>query len=137
MAGGSEERALELASEAKKRDAFNGHRAYARIYTIQKKYDVATKEMREAVREQPKSAKAHYFLGGALLNQQDWKASQQEYETALSLDAAYMPTYFRMGHLAARSESNLCVRRRSPSQVSAYKPAENEPNLDNAWIGSE
>src|ERR1017187_5287985 len=27
----------------------NGHRAYARIYTIQKKYDAATKEMREAV----------------------------------------------------------------------------------------
>src|SRR2546421_645185 len=47
VAGGGEERALEQASEAKKRDAFNGHRAYTRIYTIQKKYDVAVKEMRE------------------------------------------------------------------------------------------
>jgi tetratricopeptide (TPR) repeat protein len=133
MAGGSEERALELASEAKKRDAFNGHRAYARIYTIQKKYDVATKEMREAVREQPKSAKAHYFLGGALLNQQDWKASQQEYETALSLDAAYMPTYFRIGHLAARSESNYARGEEALRKYVGYKPAEDEPRVGAAW----
>src|SRR6266852_1831245 len=42
MAGGGEDKAMELAEDAKKRDAFDGHRAYWRIYTIQKKYDVAT-----------------------------------------------------------------------------------------------
>jgi tetratricopeptide (TPR) repeat protein len=133
MAGGSEDRAMELAVEAKRHDAFNGHRAYARIYTIQKKYDAATKEMQDAVREQPKSAKAHYFLGNALLNQQNWKASQQEYETALSLDAAYMPTYFRLGHLAARSESNYARGEEAVRKYLAYKPADDEPKLGSAW----
>ena len=133
MAGGSEAKAMELAAEAKKRDAFNGHRAYARIYTIQKKYEVATKEMREAVREQPKSAKAHYFLGNALLNQQEWKTSLQEYETALALDASYMPTYFRMGHLAARSESNYAHGEETVRKYLAYKPADDEPKLGSAW----
>lgn len=133
MAGGGEDKAMEQAAEAKKRDAFDGHRANARIYTIQKKYDVATKEMREAVREQPKSAKAHYFLGNALLNQQDWKASQQEYETALSLDAAYMPTYFRIGHLAARSESNYARGEEALRKYIAHKPADDEPRVGAAW----
>lgn len=133
LAGGSEDKAMELASDAKKRDAFDGHRAYWRIYTIQKKYDVATKEMRDAVREQPKSVKAHYFLGNALLNQQDWKASQQEYETALSLDAAYMPTYFRIGHLAARSESNYARGEEALRKYIGYKPVEDEPRVGTAW----
>ena len=132
-AGGGENKAMAQAAEAKKRDAFNGHRAYARIYTIQKKYDVATKEMRDAVREQPKSAKAHCFLGNALLNQQDWKASQEEYETALSLEAAYMPTYFRIGHLAARSESNYARGEEALRKYFAYKPADDEPRVGTAW----
>jgi tetratricopeptide (TPR) repeat protein len=133
MAGGSEDKAMDLAAVAKKRDAFDGHRAYARIYTIQKKYDVATKEMREGIREQPKSAKAHYFLGNALLNQQDWKASQQEYDTALALDAAYMPTYFRIGHLAARSESNYARGEEAVRKYLAYKPTDDEPKIGSAW----
>jgi tetratricopeptide (TPR) repeat protein len=133
MAGGSADKAMELAAEAKKRDAFDGHRAYTRIYTVQKKYDVATKEMREAVRDQPKSAKTHYFLGNALLNQQDWKTSQQEYETALSLDAAYMPTYFRIGHLAARSESNYARGEEALRKYIVYKPADDEPKPGTAW----
>src|SRR6478672_11092445 len=45
LAGGSEEKALGQAAEAKKRDAFDGHRAYAHVYTMQKKYDLAVKEM--------------------------------------------------------------------------------------------
>jgi tetratricopeptide (TPR) repeat protein len=133
MAGGSEAKAMELAAEAKKRDAFNGHRAYARIYTIQKKYDAATKEMREAVREQPKSVRAHYLLGNALLNQQEWKTSLQEYETALALDGAYMPTYFRIGHLAVRSESNYARGEESLRKYIGFKPADDEPRVGVAW----
>jgi tetratricopeptide (TPR) repeat protein len=133
MAGGGEDKAMELAAEAKKRDALDGHRAYARIYTIQKKYDAATKEMREAVREQPKSVRAHYLLGNALLNQQEWKTSLQEYETALALDGAYMPTYFRIGHLAVRSESNYARGEESLRKYIGFKPADDEPRVGVAW----
>jgi tetratricopeptide (TPR) repeat protein len=133
MAGGGEDKALEQAAEAKKRDALDGHRAYARIYTMQKKYDLAVKEMVEAVRQQPKSAKAHYLLGNAYLNQKEWKGSLHEYEFALSLDAAYMPAYFRIGQNAAQSESNYTRGEEAARRYLGYKPADNEPSLAGAW----
>lgn len=133
MFGGGEEEALVQAAEVKKHDALDGHRAYARVYTLQKKYDLAVKEMVEAVREQPKSAKAHYFLGNALLNQKDWKGSLHEYDMALSLDAGYMPAYHRIGQNAAQSESNYARGEQAVRKYLAYKPAENEPTLASAW----
>jgi len=133
IAGGDEAKATELAEEMKKRDALNGHRGYARIYTLQKKLDLATKEMVEAVREQPKSAKAHYFLGNALLNQKDWKASLHEYDMALSLDAAYMPAYFRIGQIAAQSESDYPRGEEAIRKYLTYKPAIEEPAISSAW----
>lgn len=133
MAGGSEEKAMQVAAEAKKRDALEGHRAFARIYTMQKKFDLATKEMVEAVREQPKSAKTHYYLGNALLNQKDWKGSLHEYEMAISIDPAFMPPYMRLGQNAAQSESNYARGEEGLRKYLAYKPADDEPNIGNAW----
>ena len=133
IAGGSEEKAMEQAAEVRKRDALDGHRAYARIYTLQKNLDLAAKEMVEAVREQPKSAKAHYFLGNALLNQKNWNGSLHEYEMALSLDAAYMPAYFRIGQHAAQSESNYARGEEAIRKYLGYKPSEDEPGLASAW----
>jgi tetratricopeptide (TPR) repeat protein len=133
IAGGSEEKATEQAAEIRKRDAFDGHRAYARIYTLQKQFDLAVKEMVEAVREQPKSAKAHYFLGNVLLNQKDWKGSLHEYDMALSLDAAYMPAYFRIGQNAAQAESNYPRGVEAIRKYLGYKPADDEPALARAW----
>jgi tetratricopeptide (TPR) repeat protein len=133
IAGGSEEKAMEQAAEARKRDALAGHRAYAHIYTLQKKPDLAVKEMVEAVREQPKSAKAHYLLGNALLNQKDWKGSLHEYDMALSLDSAYMPAYFRIGQHAALSESNYVRGEEAVRKYLGYQPAEDEPALARAW----
>jgi tetratricopeptide (TPR) repeat protein len=133
LAGGSEEKALEQAAEAKKRDALEGHRAYGRVYTLQKKFDLATKEMVEAVREQPKSAKTHFYLGNALLNQKDWKGSLHEYDMALSLDPAFMPPYFRIAQNAAQSESNYARGEEAIRKYLKYKPAEDEPALASAW----
>ena len=133
VAGGSEEKAMEQAAEARKRDALAGHRAYAYVYTLEKKPDLAVKEMVEAVREQPKSAKAHYFLGNALLTQKDWKGSLHEYEMALSLDAAYLPSYFRIGQHAALSESNYVRGEEAIRKYLGYQPAEGEPALARAW----
>jgi tetratricopeptide (TPR) repeat protein len=133
IAGGSEEKALQEAAEAKKRDALEGHRAYTRVYTMQKKFDLATKEMVEAVREEPKSAKTHYYLGNALLNQKEWKGSQHEYEMALSLDPAFMPPYMRLGQNAAQSESNYARGEEALRKYLAHKPGEDEPGLASAW----
>ena len=133
FAGGSEEKAMEQAAEARKRDALSGHRAYAYVYTLQKKPDLAVKEMVEAVREQPKSAKAHYLLGNALLIQKDWNGSLHEYDMALSLDSGYMPAYFRIGQHAALSESDYARGEEAIRKYLGYQPAEDEPALARAW----
>jgi tetratricopeptide (TPR) repeat protein len=133
LAGGSEAKALEQAAEAKKRDAFGGHRALAHVYTMQKKYDLAAKELADAVREQPKSAKAHYLFGNALQNQKNWKDALHEYEMTLSLDGTYMPAHFRIGQLAAQSESSYARGEESLRKYLAYKPADDEPPPACAW----
>lgn len=133
FAGGDEAKAVEQATEIRKRDPLDGHRAFARIYTLNKEYDIAIKEMVEAVREQPKSAKAHYYLGNAFLNAKDWKNALHEYDMTISLDAAYMPAYFRIGQVAAQSESNTARGEEALRKYLAYKPTEDEPGIANAW----
>jgi tetratricopeptide (TPR) repeat protein len=131
--GGSEEKAQQQAAEIKKRDALNGHRALGRIYMRQKKTDLARKEYVDAVREQPNSAKAHYFLAGFLLNDKNWSGSQHELEMALKLDPAYMPTYYRIGQHAARSETNYARGEEALRKYLAYEPADNEPEHAGTW----
>jgi tetratricopeptide (TPR) repeat protein len=134
LAGGDKDKAMEQAAEIAKRDALEGHRALARIYTLQEKHDLAVKEMSEAARSNPKSAKAQYYLGNAYLNQKDWKGALQAYESALALDPAYMPTYLRIGNHAARSESNYARGEEALRKYLAYKPTDAEPGHAGAWF---
>ncbi len=84
-----------------------------------------------------KSARAHldlgvfvYFVG------QNYKAAADEYETALNVDPAYMPSYFRAGQITvfygdpARGEELL-------RKYLTYSPKDNEPSLARAhyWLG--
>jgi tetratricopeptide (TPR) repeat protein len=131
--GGGEDKALAQAAEIKKRDALEGHRAFGRIYVRQKKVDLARKEFVDAVREQPASPKAHYYLGNFLVGQKDWTGSLHEYEYALKLDPNYMPAYFRIGHHAATSESNYARGEEALRKYLGYTPAEDEPGLASAW----
>lgn len=48
-------------SQLRKRGGIDDRRGFTRVYTVQKKFDLAVKEMVETVREQPKSAKAHEY----------------------------------------------------------------------------
>ena len=133
IVGGGDDKAVAQANEIRKIDALDGHRAWARIYNHQKKTDLARKEMVDAVREQPKSAKAHYVLGNFYLNEKNWPAALHEYDMTLKLDAAYMPAYFRIGQHAALSESNYARGDESLRKYLGHKPADDEPGLSRAW----
>jgi tetratricopeptide (TPR) repeat protein len=135
--GGSYDKAFAQAAEIRKRDPLMGHRAAAFIYSNQKKTEEAKKEYLDEVKEFPNSARAHldvgvfvYFVG------QNYKAAADEYETALKLDPAYMPSCFRAGQVTvfygdpARGEELL-------RKYLNYSPKENEPSLARAhyWLG--
>jgi tetratricopeptide (TPR) repeat protein len=136
IAGGSEAKAIQQAEEIKKRNLLDGRRAYARVYTRQKKYDLATQEFATAVKEQPASAKAHYYLGGALMNEKKYPAAIAELDTAIRLDPNFMPAYFRIGALAATANTNLARGEDALKKYLAYTPAEDEPTHGRAYYFS-
>jgi len=136
--GGSEEKALQQATEIRKRDAYMGHRAYARIYNFQKKPDLARNEWLTAVKEQPASARAHNALAGFYTGvDKNYPAAWTEVDTALKLDPSYMPAVFRVGVIAANSGTNLPRGEEALKRYLAYQPKENEPSLRDAnyWLG--
>jgi Tfp pilus assembly protein PilF len=138
MAGGSESAAMEQATEIGKRDAIDGHRAFARVYTAAKKPDLARKEYVGMVKEQPASARAHYFFGVHLmLTEKNYKSASDEFESAVRLDPSYMPAYFQIGHVAVLAANNFARGEETLKKYLAYRPKEEEPSVARAyyWLG--
>ena len=133
LLGGGEDKARAQAEEAKRRSAYDGHRAYAVIYNVQKKFDLARNEFEQAVREDPQSARAHTALGRQLANfDKNYRRAFEELEKAIQLDAAYMPAWFRLGEAAALSGSNLARGEEALKKYLAYQPKDEEPQLSRA-----
>jgi Tfp pilus assembly protein PilF len=138
IAGGSEEKAMQQAAEIKKRDSVLGHRAMARIYSRQKKTDLARNEWLAAVKEQPNSAKAHNGLAGFYLGvDKNNAAAMAEAEAAVKADPSYMPAWFRIGQVAANAGTSLPRGEEAMKKYLAYKPQDNEPGHADAnyWMG--
>ena len=137
--GGDFDKALEQAKEIRKRDSLMGHRAYALVYTRQKKPDLARKEYADAVAEQPRSAPAHTSLGSYLLTaDKNYTAAFEELETAIKLDPNYMPAWYHLGRAAANSGTNLPRGEEALKKYLRYASKPNEPPLANAhyWLGT-
>jgi tetratricopeptide (TPR) repeat protein len=135
--GGSYEKAFAQAAEIKKHDPLMAHRAAAFIYTHQKKTDEARNEYLAEVREYPKSARAHIDLGVSYIVAKNFKAAADEFETAVKVEPAYMPAYFRVGQGAVITGSNYAHGEEALRKYLAYTPKENEPSHARAhyWLG--
>ncbi len=134
MFGGSESTAMEQAVEIRKRDAIEGHRAFARIHTAAQKPDLARKEYVDMLKEQPASARAHYFFGVYLmLTEKNYKSASDEFESVLRLDPAWMPAYFQIGHVAALAANNFARGDDALKKYLGYRPKDDEPSIARAW----
>ena len=139
IAGGSESDALEQATEIRKRDEIDGHRAFARIHAAAKEPELVRKEYVDMVKEQPASARAHYYLGVYLMaTEKNYKSATDEFESALKLDPSYMPAYFQIGHAAVLAANNFARGEEALKKYIAYKPKEDEPLIARAhyWLGA-
>ncbi len=131
--GGSYEKAFEQAKEIKAIDPVVGHRAYAFIYSQQKKLDLANKEYADAIREEPNSAKAHSYFGQYLATvEKNYTAAFAELEAALKLDPNYMAAFYHLGRAASLANTNLARGEEAVTKYVAYTPKGNEPTLANA-----
>ncbi len=131
--GGSDARARVQALEIRKRDSLAGHRAFAAIYARDKNLAAAHKELEDAIREQPKAAKPHYFYAVQLASEKNYKDAFEHFEAAERLDPSFMPTYFRLGWLAVQSGSNYGRGEEAMRKYLAYSPTEEEPSHARTW----
>jgi len=131
--GGSYEKAFEQAKAIKAIDPVVGHRAYAFVYSQQKKPDLAEKEYTDAIREAPNSAKARSYFGQYHASvEKNYAAAFAELEAALKLDPNYMPAFYHLGRAASLGDTNLARGEEALKKYVAYAPKENEPTLASA-----
>jgi tetratricopeptide (TPR) repeat protein len=136
--GGDFDKAAAQAAELRKLDPLQGHRAYAVIYSAQKKPELAKKEYQSAIQEQPASPKAHQFLGQYLASaEKNFKGAFDEFEAAVKADPAYMPALYWLGRTAGSSGTNLARGEEALKKYLGYTPKEGEPPLANThyWLG--
>ena len=137
IAGGDMKKAEEQAAEIKKRDALDGHRAWALVYTRQKRPELARKEFLDAIAEQPNSAKPRYYYAAVLASEKNYQGAFDQLDAALKIDPAFMPLHYQVGRLAGLSGLNLARGRDGLYKYLTHKPAEDEPSHARAhyWIG--
>ncbi|MGZ4778496.1 MAG: DUF4386 family protein [Thermoanaerobaculia bacterium] len=136
--GGSESTARQQAAEIAKRDAIDGHRAYARIDTAINRPDLARNEYAEMLKTDGRSARAHYWHGVyLLLTEKNYGAANAEFESAIQLDPTSMPAYFQIGHAAALGGQSLVHGEESLKKYLTYQPKDDEPSIARAhyWLG--
>lgn len=139
MMGGSEATAKQLAGEIAKRDAIEGHRAYARIYTAAERPDLARNEYAAMLKSDGGSARARYIHGVYLmLTEKNYSAASAEFEEALKLDPAYLVASFQIGHVSALSGQSLVHGEESLKKYLSYRPKDDEPSIARAhyWLGA-
>jgi Tfp pilus assembly protein PilF len=105
----------------------------------QKKPDLARRELLDAVKDQPDSPRAHYFLGVFYLaTDRNTKAATEEFEAAVKADPNYMPAWFQIGHMAALTGANQSRGEESLRKYLTYAPkSADDPPLARAhyWLG--
>lgn len=132
--GGSDEKAQQQAAEIKKRDVYQGHRAYARLHQRKKNFDAVRNEWMAAIKDQPAAAKPHVSLGlFYATNDKNYTAAWNEIEAALKLEPASVPMQFRVGQMAAISGQQYARGEEALKKYTTYKPKENEPDIASTW----
>ncbi len=136
--GGDDAKAREQAAEVRKRDAFNGHRAFATLALTKNDAAAARNEYIALVRENPSSAKAHYYYALFLmLNDKNYKGAGDELDAALRADQNYVAATFQIGHLSALSSSNFPRGEEALQKYLTVKPSNDDPPIHRAhyWLG--
>jgi Tfp pilus assembly protein PilF len=130
--GGDDAKALTQAAEVKKRDPLLGHRAFAMVYTFDKKPDLARKEHLDAIGEHPESAKAHHYYGMFLSNEKKFDEAAKEFETAAAMD--FMPAHFRLAMISVLSKRDYARGEQALKKYLGHTPLASEPTIADAWF---
>lgn len=127
--GGDNGKAYQQASEIRHRDAEKGHRAYAMIYTHERRFDLARDEYASMVHDAPQSAEAHYTYALFLSQRNNYKVAADEFEATVRIDPSNMPAWFHIGRIASITKQNLPRGAEALRKYLSYTPqGEDDPS---------
>jgi tetratricopeptide (TPR) repeat protein len=114
--GGGHDRARSEAAEILKRDTLLGHRAFGRIFHVEKDFAHEEQEYLAAQRAKPEAKDPYYWLGYFYQEHQQYKKAFDAFEALALRYPDEAGAYFQIGRTAAFSGLNLeraesCLRR--------------------------
>lgn len=131
IAGGSEEKALEQATEIFRQDPARGHFERARVYQKQENFDAAESEYRAAIEINRENPDPWLALGIFLTSQERYDEALALYRERLSAMPDDMPIIYQLGRTASISGQSLDEGRAAFERyISEYQPAPDDPGLD-------
>lgn len=130
--GGSLKKAEEEAREIRRRDGFEGHRAFGRLDEHGKAFDEALREYERAAAEFPGRAEPSYWEGALYARNKDYSKAFGAYEKLLERDPAQMAACYQIGRLAALSGQRLERGEECLKLYLRHDPKPDEPSLASA-----
>ncbi len=127
--GGSLKKAEEEAREIRKRDGFEGHRAFGRLDEHRKDFDEALREYDRAAAEFPGRAEPSYWAGALHARNKDYAKAFGVYERLLERDPAQMAACYQIGRLAVLSGQRLERGEECLKLYLRHDPKPDEPSL--------
>ncbi|MCZ8355092.1 MAG: tetratricopeptide repeat protein [Cyclobacteriaceae bacterium] len=129
--GGSYEKAHQMASQIKKIDLAEGHRAAGNIYYREKKITEAEKEFIAMAKVDPKKISG---LASFYAQQKQYEKAFAIYEEELKKDNSNMSVVYQLGRLSAVSGLKLEQGEMHLKKYLAYQPQKNEPTHAGAYM---
>lgn len=125
IAGGSTERAIELANEIVRLKPAEGHRQLGNIYYREKKWAEAEKEFVAMVKADPSYTQS---LANFYINQKNYEKASLLFEDQLKKNPEDMMAIYQLGKMSALSGQRLEDGEKYLRKYLAYKPQKNEPS---------
>lgn len=132
--GGSVDKAREQAAEIRKRDAFRGRVALARILLQQKDTAGAERELKAAVQESPANPKARLSLGQLYASVERWNDAFDAFESILKTNSNDWDAIYQLGRAGALSGQRLDRAEECLKRYFGHNPGSQEAPLANAHL---
>src|SRR5450432_3387090 len=100
---GSESKARAQAQTIREREPLHGHRAFARLNEIRKRFDLAAAEYESAIQEFPTRREPFYWIEWSAIDRRDWPAAFGAMERLLTAEPDDAGPLYEIGKLAALS----------------------------------
>jgi len=129
IAGGSKEKARQLAATLKEKDKDYGYRVYCDLYEKEKQYELAEKEHLAAIAEFPEKSHFRLKLGFFYQRRDEFGKAFELFEQMLADSSGNLNALYQVGRNGALSGQNLERAEEALKSYLQHEPNSNSPSL--------